>query len=510
MAITKSTITLTSPWTRADMLTQMQSAFATLGWHGGPLSGLGLSLTAVTGGGTVSAATYDYYYSVPTTGGSGSGCTVTVYRNGSGVVSDVYLEKPGSGYVHGETLTVSASEIGGTSNGASNLTFELNVKGGASPSSHGTTSTFFHKDVNGTYPWGVIRHEIDSSKTYGYTYRAFKSVSDTELLAFEGNSFLPHTTDNTADNKWGYGNSFRGTTPDLGISLEGGGSQYGYNSQITDYDTYSPRYLQLGGYNTNDRIKVAQSTGFNSNLNLYRSGLDSNFVVFSWHQPSMSSSDITDNMGSTMIFHNFNSDLWDYDYVYSSGYTMIIPEAADGDDSSRLLFRTYPCSQGRQYRASMCGYFWNYQGSESSQFFDTAYKSNFSSENRDDLDSNYYGDCYMYARNADNTSYGENSSSNKEHVPNDANTVKTMPSATFFNSVLKGIPLSTRLAPVPYYIPDDFGLIQFQIGSNYQNINQGDTITISGSEVWTVITGSYYHDSTRDMTSGVVFCARTT
>jgi hypothetical protein len=85
-----------------------------------------------------------------------------------------------------------------------------------------------------------------------------------------------------------------------------------------------------------------------------------------------------------------------------------------------------------------------------------------------------------------------------------------MPSATFFNSVLKGIPLSTRMAPVPYYIPDDFALIQFQIDSNYQNINQGDTITISGSEVWTVITGSYYHDSDRDMTSGVLFCARTT
>lgn len=508
MAITKSTVTLTSPWTREDMLTQIESAFATLGWHGGPLSGLGLSLSAVTGGGTVSEAAYDYYYSVPTTGGSGSDCTVTVYRNSSGVVSDVYLEKPGSGYVHGETLTVSASEIGGTSNGASNLTFELNVKGGASPSSHGTTSTFFHKDVNGTYPWGVIRHEIDASKTYGYTYRAFKSVSDTELLAFEGPSFLPHTTDNTADNKWGYGNSFRGTTPDLGIALQSGGQSY--ESRILDDNTYYPRYLQLGGYNTNDRIEIAQSTGFNSNLNLYRSGLDTDFVVFSWHQPSMSSSDITDNMGSTMIFHNFNSDLWDYDYVYSSGYTMVIPEAADGDDSSRLTFRTYPCSQGRQYRASMSGYFWNYNAGESNNFLDSSYKSNFASEYRDDLNDTTYSTVYMYARNEDTTSYGESSSSLKQHVPNDSNSVKTMPSATFFNSVLKGIPLSTRMAPVPYYIPDDFALIQFQIDSNYQNINQGDTITISGSEVWTVITGSYYHDSDRDMTSGVLFCARTT
>ena len=64
-----------------------------------------------------------------------------------------------------------------------------------------------------------------------------------------------------------------------------------------------------------------------------------------------------------------------------------------------------------------------------------------------------------------------------------------------------------NLIPVPYYIPDDFVLIQFDYSAPSANIQQGDTVTISGSEICTVITGSYRQDGA---TRGILFCARTT
>ena len=81
-----------------------------------------------------------------------------------------------------------------------------------------------------------------------------------------------------------------------------------------------------------------------------------------------------------------------------------------------------------------------------------------------------------------------------------------MDSSSNFNAVIKQIPINAQFIPVPYYIPDDFVLIDFDYALPLANIQQGDTITISGSEVYTVITGSY-NQTTR--TRGILFCART-
>ena len=79
--------------------------------------------------------------------------------------------------------------------------------------------------------------------------------------------------------------------------------------------------------------------------------------------------------------------------------------------------------------------------------------------------------------------------------------------STNFNAVIKGIPLSVKMAPVPYYLPDDFAMIDFDVATPAANIQQGDTITVSGTEVYTVISGSY---NQVDRTRGILFCARTT
>ena len=79
------------------------------------------------------------------------------------------VNRAGSGYAENEALTISAADIGGSSNGATNITFNANVIGGATPTEFGSTSTWFDKDTNGTYPWGVARRVIESGKRYGDT-----------------------------------------------------------------------------------------------------------------------------------------------------------------------------------------------------------------------------------------------------------------------------------------------------------------------------------------------------
>ena len=73
--------------------------------------------------------------------------------------------------------------------------------------------------------------------------------------------------------------------------------------------------------------------------------------------------------------------------------------------------------------------------------------------------------------------------------------------------MIKGIPLNTKLVPTPYYMPDDFALIQFDYASPDALIQMWDTVTVSGSEVYTVITASY---NQTNRTRGIAFCARTT
>ena len=54
---------------------------------------------------------------------------------------------------------------------------------------------------------------------------------------------------------------------------------------------------------------------------------------------------------------------------------------------------------------------------------------------------------------------------------------------------MKGLPLS-QAAPIPYYSLDDMVILDFSI-TTPANIQPGDGIIVSASEVYTVITGAY-------------------
>ena len=489
MAITTSVFTKSSGYSKADLIDQMESALAWGGCHGPGISGLIVSLDSYSGGSTIAGAAFTSYMDVSASGGSGSGATFKVERNSSGVVDSVMVSRPGSGYADNETLTLAAADFGDTVN----LTLaSCNVIGGGSPTTFGSATTYFDKDNTGTYPWAVSRRVIESSKTYGDTYTGFQASSATQLNVFDGSSFHPENTDDLNDDKHGYGNSFRGDSLlDFGSTSAG---QDFFSNQFRTNDSNGPDLNRM----TDTQITVSGGTDKALNLNTYKSALDTNFVVFSYNQPTRSSVSISDNSYATFFLHDFTSTLWDYDHLYLGGFTEIIAASSGSQIYPRLTFRTHWGNNGNGKRAAM----WGYSVYNETDFMETEYLSSFSP----DATSSIH-DVAFYTRTENTSGGGYNASTSRTR---DKSGVSSLNPAVYHNAVIKGVPLNAKLAPAPYYIPDDFVIINFEFHTTDTNFQQGDTITVSGSEVYTIITASYDYDTSLGMTRGIAFCGRTT
>jgi hypothetical protein len=470
MAITTTTISKNVGWAATDVILQLQEAFTWLGWHGDTISGIVTGISAYSGGGTVGSSNTDFYDVSPaTTTGIGTGASFAVFRNG-GTIQNVYVNRPGVGYTNGEYVTLSAEDIGGSANGATGIGITVLVAGGESPVGYGTTTAFFDSEISGTYPWGVVRHQIEPNKKFGDTYRGFQTLSNTTLYIGGGSSFHPWDTTNTADRGNFYKNRWAGNT---GFDISG----FSPTSSALEISNTSP---VLGNLIYTSFV-VANSTSYQLDLNLYRSGIDPNFAVFAYKHPTLSSAILSDNNYAVFFFHNFTTPIWDLDYLFLGGMTRISPETGN-TGIPKITFTTHLAASTNQKRSAE----WGYSSSGSSTIKSTQYESSIYPQSSIDEIS-------FYTRTAGNSTGGDSNS-------------ETLNSNTFYNAVIKGIPLSAQMAPCPYYLPDDFVLIDFQINTPSVNVQQGDTITISGSEVYTVITASYNQTTT---TRGMAFCART-
>ncbi len=88
-------------------------------------------------------------------------------------------------------------------------------------------------------------------------------------------------------------------------------------------------------------------------------------------------------------------------------------------------------------------------------------------------------------------------------------------SADYYKPI-KTIPISQKMIPCPYYMPDDFVLLQVATTPGLTEFRPGDTVTISGSEIYEIIQASYQSQQTgldgvsNNSSEGVLFLARTT
>ena len=221
----------------------------------------------------------------------------------------------------------------------------------------------------------------------------------------------------------------------------------------------------------------------------------------------------------TWFVHDYTSPgLFDYNDLFLGGVTLIAA-STDGTtdlDQPYIRFRSYFAGQHRDLqndsfskRNAECGFLpfkqtsiGSYSGAEGTPYVDTIYGTNSLGTKSGSTDH-----VNLYYRSNLSTSYRSTGGDTEYKNNNQYYAVKRLPNSTNFNAVIKGLPLQVKIAPVPYYLPNDFAMIDFDVSTPQANIQQGDTITVSNTEVYTIITGSY---NQTNRTRGILFCARTT
>jgi hypothetical protein len=391
--------------------------------------------------------------------------------------------------------------------------------------SFGGTSTFFDKQTpqGASSPFGVLRRIIDGTKKYGKIYTTFQIAGDyNDRWGIQNtNECMPSDMQWYADGiptNIGGGVEHSATPTKFYRIYESyqcgrqdldhaSGSRAARTSDITSGS--HTRYGYLAGA-FSPGLRYCDENAFNAfslDLITYQSGIDPNCVVFSFKQPNLSSTVITDNTFSTFILHHYNSTLWDYDHVMLVGFTEIIANATSGSLTMRSWLggnnSDSAYNRDLSQRSAEIPFLLQDEDLETTTndtegYVESYYMSPVGNPQRSPTGKNSH--IRLYTRITDDDVLNPVLTGSQRYNG-------TAPSTMDFNAVVKGIPLNATLAPVPYYLPDDFAMISFKIQTPDANIQQGDTITVSASEVYTVITGSYNQTS---YTSGVLFCARTT
>jgi hypothetical protein len=510
MAISTYVVTKSAGWARTDVIDQLEEAFTWLELHGTQISGLVTSISAYSGGGTVGSSNVTYYdVPVVITSGIGTGASFNVERN-SGSIYRVFVNRPGVGYTDGEYVTLSAEDIGGSGNGAVAIGITVNID----PVGYGSTNQFFDKNFtpssDSTRPWGVLKQDFDTNKRFGVTYRGFKVFDDYRLSLYAGSSFFPYDATNLSSSGGLYRDSFRGTQR-LDVVVDPSNSSSSLDRENSIYAQVSADYDDLFRFATTNSPKT-----HDLKLNIYRSGIDPNFAVLSYNQPSLSGP-ISDSTFSTFIIHNFNSNLWDLDEVFSAGVTFVVLDPTLNQNSGATAIIGFRTILGGNKRGDGGDYLISTRTAEAgwSQIYDQAGHYGLAAQNYNIMSSqtNYTDSTISGLNNLDQiadtpaTIYSRSGGFKDTGILDSTNvSFGNKYPITSYNSVIKGIPINGNLIPCPYYMPDDFVLIDFKLTTSGQDIKQGDIITISGSEVYTVITGSY---NKFGETAGILFCART-
>ena len=390
----------------------------------------------------------------------------------------------------------------------------------------GLTTGFYDKHTGGgyqgTHPWGIVRNVIQSGKKKGVTYQGYIMDNTTQAVQYAAAPYyFPHDYSDFGNNGTtyhghGYSHRFAGAS-ELDVASVGAfypalpyfnpvpNMSFGDEVQAANITGYTASFNSTSA--ANGAITTGNNTQYQLDLNIFRSALDPNFAVFSFRAPTLSATNINGNTYGTWFTHKFVTDIWDLDHVFLGGHTHIFAETNTSTSQPYIRFRTFTAGTQNTYysrdpAAGTAEYGYNQTqnggGSYSveQRYFDTTYYCST-------MDETYQApDVSFYHRSRTNYPYKSGGYFYTNGYPSYG-----LPAEADFNAVIKGIPLSAKMMPVPYYIPDDFVFINFNYNAVNANIQQGDTITLSPSEVYTVIMGSYNMTSD-NITRGILFCAR--
>ena len=198
-------------------------------------------------------------------------------------------------------------------------------------------------------------------------------------------------------------------------------------------------------------IQVASSYYVPITLRVRQSGIDPKFATWAFFEGN-------NNKNPFFISHYENSlQPWSLDDVFLGGSTELFQLQGFNGSDAGILFRQR--MGGLPKRVAEAGY-GNYNLVSTATYTNTYYRS-VTGNRILSTPSAVYDDVAFYSRQ-----YGDLQTNIPTAIP-----------------IYKTIPINPHFIPVPYYLPDDFGIAELP----WVNAAIRDTITISPSEVWTII-----------------------
>ena len=428
----------------------------------------------------------------------------TVAINNTSICA-ITINSTTTGWSDDAVFTIPGESIGGVA-GVNDLTFGANsdetVSGqkDGKPSIKVTTlgsgANFYQKSNHGSFAVAKVEH--DSTKNFGTTYYGFG------LAPNDGNGLPDARMVVTSGSGWRYINhegihstSTSETTLDFGRYVGKEGLDYQQSFQYLSRDkeyTSNHTVLQYGNSSTPHLYPLK--------IIIYRDNADTDFAVLQFVQVQ-SEEQVPYATFSISRGTQHGSGVYDLDYVYQDSLLEF------KNNATRTITFSYrntqytsstrgviePASQYSVARAASYGYMRQASGN-TTYTISTNYTNNIGTFNTYPSSSQVV----TYYRNSDYDQYSN------VGVSTHANYYKPM----------KGIPVANTIMPVPYYLPDDFVLLQVSTTPTVVEFKPGDTVTISGSEIYEVILSSVETGQTgigsitNGSTIGMLFCARTT
>ena len=427
-----------------------------------------ITFTNATGGTGYTADT-----NIATTGGTGSALRVNTTVTG-GVIQTVAISNVGSGYTVGDVITI----VGG--NGL---------------------ATFTIATVYGHGHFAVLKSVNDATKDFGTTYYGIGLQSNNYTMNMKsGVSWLNLNTlgTNTATYNGAY--NYGSWGGDRGLDYQ---ESYNY---ITVDDSYSIN-MQYASTST--------PTAYPLSIRTYKAQgpQDSNFVIIQFTQ-TINNVIIPFTTFSLNKGPNHGANIWDLNHVWNGAYTTYM-------STTRGIQITSPIMGTR--------YYYDGAGAEPLNNRSLAREANYGFFR--DSNNNYYNqdfgtttyDCNIDTRNSGTSvvAYYRNNNYDKFTSPsavyeNNNIRMKSVSTAANFYKPMKGLPISNRLMPCPYYLPDDYIMLQVATSPGLTQFRPGDTVTISAGEVYEVIIAGYEQqqngldDIPSNQAIGMLFCARIT
>ena len=440
-------------------------------------------------------------YTVPQSGGR-SELKLRVYRNLTGsstgaTLSGITIHSIGSGWSDGDSFTILGTAIGGASP-ANDLTFGTNT-----PHNNGTNgipsikvtnlgagANFYQKSTNGKFAIAKVIH--DAGKTFGTTYYGFGmgESNNYEMVITSGSGwrFINHKgihSTTTSENSIEFGR-YNGLQ---GLDYQ---ENYDFVSRLVNSSS-NYRVLTYASSNT--------PTSYKLQINIYRDNADPDFAVIQFVQT------IDNNFVPFATFSisrgtQHGSGIYDLDYVFQDSLLHfdtvtrgIRMNYGNTQYDSYTFGKSEPAGQGSKARAASYGYLRNTNSDPNLSNFTTDFVNNINTETIHSYDNviTYYRDATF-----------------------DQHKNKSVSSSANYYKPMKGIPVANGIMPVPYYLPDDFAMLQVATTPDQVYFRTGDTVTISGSEIYEIILASYEQQQTgldgnsSGTTIGMLFLARTT